>query len=341
MAYKGLSASWFPVVLGTLSLALAFYIDYLVFNTYILFIAGKIIFYIDVVFFIFVFASWIYRYILDSKKIKEDYNNITMLSFTAFLGIIYYAFAFFYISYTGINRGNAYLFYYLFIFFYLFVLSINVLLNYNLYTNRYTFNNISYANLVPTIVMGADIILSSVLLTAPASQYYSRTALQTMDFMTVFAFGISFLQFLFIGISAYISHIQDKKEYLNTIPAAMIPVGASSMFIINLLFMPQFNYIGLFSIEESNVKFISVMLWGFDIFLFLVSGLISASHMRKKQSMTVWAYVFPVGISIFADYMLYITTKLVIFTYSIEIFTGIVVIFYIYSWINTYRISRN
>ena len=42
-------------------------------------------------------------------------------------------------------------------------------------------------------------------------------------------------------------------------------------------------------------------LWGFDLFLFLVSGAIAITHIKKRQSMTVWAYVFPVGVSTFAD----------------------------------------
>jgi tellurite resistance protein TehA-like permease len=340
MAYKGMDSSWFPVVLGTLSISLSFFIIYLVFHNQIIFNAGKIIYFIVLAFFTFVFGSWIYRYIKDKKLILEDYNDMTKLSFIAFLGVLYYAIAFFYITYIGVNSFVSYLFYYLFIFFYIFVLLVNIVLNYNLYTNKYDFNKVTYAILVPSIVMSANIILSSVMLTPPISHYYSTGILKTVYLMVIVAFGISFFQFLFVGITAYISHINNRPNYLQTAPAAMIPVGASSMLIINVMFMPQFNHIGIFYFPLSAAIYISIMLWGFDLFLFLVSGAIAITHIKQKQSMTVWAYVFPVGISTFSDYMIYAYTKLEIFVYSIIIFTVGLIILYIYAWINTYRINK-
>ncbi len=339
MAYKGLDSSWFPVVLGTLSISLAFYIIYLIFDNGLFFDVGKIIFFIVLMFFVFVFGSWIFRYIKNNRLIREDYNDMTKLSFIAFLGVLYYAFTFFYIAYVGVNAFVAYLFYYLFLFFYAVVIVINVVLNYNLYTNKYSFDKVTYAILVPNIVMSADIILTSVMLIPPMSDYYSLNILQTVDFMVMAAFGISFFQFLFVGISAYISHISNKSGYPRTAPAAMIPVGASSMLIINIMFMPRFNYIGLFNITPGIAVDLSIMFWGFDLFLFLVSGAIAISHIRQRQSMTVWAYVFPVGVSTFSDYMIYAYTKLEIFVYSIIIFTIALIILYIYAWINTYLIT--
>jgi tellurite resistance protein TehA-like permease len=339
MRYKGLDSTWFPVVLGTLSISLAFFIIYLVFHSELLFDIGKIIYFIVLIFFAFVFASWIYRYVKNKRLIMEDYNDITKLSFLAFLGVLYFAFAFFYTAYVGINPFVAYLFYYLFIFFYVFVLVINVVLNYNLYTNKYSFDRVTYAILVPNIVLSANIILTSVMLTPPMSDYYSIGILRAVYFMVMVAFGISFFQFLFVGISAYISHISNRPNYLQTSPAAMIPVGASSMLIINIMFMPQFNYIGIFHVAPDLAVNISIMLWGFDLFLFLVSGAIAVMHIKQKQSMTVWAYVFPVGISTFSDYMIYIYTKLNIFVYSVIIFTVALIILYIYAWINTYTIT--
>ncbi len=336
MAYKGLDSGWFPVVLGTLSISLAFFIIYLVFHNQIIFDIGKVIYFIVLVFFVFVFLSWIYRYIKNKKLIMEDYNDITKLSFLAFLGVLYYAIAFFYTAYIGISSFMAYLFLYLFVFFYLFVILVNIVLNYNLYTNKYSFDKVTYAILVPSIVLSANIILSSVLLTPPIAEYYSTNILQAVYIMTMVAFGISFFQFLFVGISAYISHISNRPNYLQASPAAMIPVGASSMLIINIMFMPQFNYIGIFQIPINLAVDFSMMLWGFDLFLFLVSAAIAITHIRSRQSMTVWAYVFPVGISTFSDYLLWAETKIELFVYSIIIFTGGLIILYIYAWVNTY-----
>ena len=125
MAYKGLDSGWFPVVLGTLSISLAFFIIYLVFHNQIIFDVGKLIYFIVLAFLAFVFISWIYRYIRNKKLIMEDYNDITKLSFLAFLGVLYYAIAFFYAAYIGISSFVAYLFLYLFVFFYLFVIVVN------------------------------------------------------------------------------------------------------------------------------------------------------------------------------------------------------------------------
>ncbi len=340
MRFKGLGPEWFPVVLGTLSLSLAVYITYSIFKYEFLFVLGKLIFFFVILFYLFVLFSWFYRYIKNKSLIKNDFNNITSLSFTAFLGVLYFAMAFFYITYIGIDRYIAYLFLYLYIFFYIFVLFINIILNYNLYTNKYNFNEITYAILVPSIVLSANIILSSVLLIEPLSSYFSLNILKSIDFMVMVAIGISFFQFLFIGISAFISHISNKDNYLKIVPAAMIPVGASSMLIINIMFLPSFNYIGIFKISLNNAIDFSIFLFGFDLFLFLVSAVISLSNIRKRQSMTVWAYVFPVGISTFSDYMIYNFTKIDIFIYTIIIFTVALFILYIYSWINTYLILK-
>jgi len=339
MRFKGLGPEWFPVVLGTLSLSLAIYINYLIFDYNFLFILGKLIFFFAVIFYLFILFSWFYRYIKNKSLIKKDINNITSLSFTAFLGVLYFALAFFYIAYIGINRQIAYIFLYLYIFFYIFVLFINIILNYNLYANKYNFTEITYAILVPSIVLSANIILSSVLLTEPLSSYFSLSILKSIDFMVMVAIGISFFQFLFIGISAFISHINNK-NYLKIVPAAMIPVGASSMLIINIMFLPSFNYIDVFKISLNDAIDFSILLFGFDLFLFLVSAVISLSNIRKRQSMTVWAYVFPVGISTFSDYMIYNFTKIDIFIYTIIIFTVALFILYIYSWINTYLILK-
>jgi tellurite resistance protein TehA-like permease len=340
MAYKGLDSGWFPVVLGTLSISLAFFTIYLVFHNELTLEIGKAIYFIVLAFFAFVFASWVYRYIKDKRLIMQDYRDMTKLSSIAFLGVLYYAFAFFYTAYVGINVFVAFLFFYLFIFFYLVVLLINILLNYNLYTNKYSFDGITYAILVPSTALSANIILSSVMLTHPMSNYYNLNILRAVYFMVIIAFGISFFQFLFVGISAYISHISNRPNYLQTAPAAMIPVGALGILIINIMFMPQFNYIGIFHVPANIAVNLSIMLWGFDLFLFLVSGAIAITHIRQKQSMNVWAYVFPVGVSTFSDYMIYAFTKLEIFVYSIIAFTIGLIILYLYAWINTYLIIR-
>ncbi len=338
MRFKGLGPEWFPVVLGTLALSLATYILYLVFDYYILFIIGKIIFYIVVIFYLFVLFSWAYRYIKNPKLIKNDFNNITSLSFTAFLGVLYFALAFFYIAYIGFNEMVAQIFLYLYIFFYIFVFIINVTLNYNLYTNRYKFNSITYASLVPTVVLSANIILSSTLLIKPESSYYTSGILDLLYFMVMIALGISFFQFLFIGISAFISHINN--DNYNIRPATMIPVGASSMLIINIAFLPLFNYIKLFHVPEYIAVDISMLFFGFDLFIFSVAAIIAVTHIKKRQEMTIWAYVFPLGISTFAYYMLYDLTKIYAFAYAIIIFTLALFTFYIYSWINTYKILK-
>ncbi len=340
MGFKGLGTEWFPVVLGTLSLSLALYICYLIFDINILYDIGKYIFYFVIAFFTFVLVSWIYRYINDIKILKSDYNNPISLSFSTFIAILYFAIAFFYTVYIGINREIAYIMLYLYIFFYMYVLAINMLLNYNMYMNKYKISQFSYAILVPSVVLSGNIILSSVLLTRPLSLYYDLSILKSIYFMVMIALGISFFQFLFIGITAFISHI-NKNEYMKTVPASMIPVGASSIIIINIIFLPLFNHLNLFYISRATAVDISMLLFGFDLFLFLVSALIAISNMSKRQTMTVWAYVFPVGVSTFSDYMLYSFTKIYIFKYTIVIFTIALFILYAYSWINTYIILKN
>ncbi len=339
MNYNGMGPEWFPVVLGTLGLSVAVYVLYLVFDYYILFLIGKIIFYIVIIFYLFVLSSWIYRYAKNTRLIKSDFNNITTLSFTAFPGVLYFALAFFYYAYIGFNAEIAYLFLYLYIFFYIFVFIINIILNYNLYTNKYKFSDITYAILVPTVALGANIILSSILLIRPLSLYYTSGILTLLYFMVIIALGITFFQFLFIGTASFISHIGNSNY--NVRPATMIPVGSSSMLIINIAFLPLFNYLKLFNVPKNIAVDISMPFFGFDLLSFSVAAVIAIMHVKKRQAMTVWAYVFPLGVATFAYYMLYDLTEIYAFVYVIMVFTVALFTFYTYAWINTHKILKH
>ena len=326
---SGLNAQWFSTVLGTLSLSLALYVLSFVFGIGLLFSLGKVVFIAAIALFWFVFIMWIYRYTSNPLNLKNDFSSPDAISFTALLGVIFYACAFFYIAYFSPGKTVVEIILYLYFIVYFFILLLNILLNYMVYSGKVRLEKVSYANIIPSIVMGAGIILTSVLITGG---YFSGNTeiLTTIYFTTLMGFGISVLQFIFYGVSAFVSFMESKKDD-RYMPTTMLPLGAISMIVINILFLPLFNSLGIFYLPESDAALISVTLWGVEILYFMVGSSVLFSGLKKKRSLSVWAFVFPVGISIFSDYLIWYTIGYNFFAAVIVLFSLILVVYYIYA----------
>ena len=326
---SGLQSQWFSLVLGTLSISLALYVISLAFNIHFLFTMGKYVFIAVLALFWIIFILWIYRYISDPSSFRSDLSKPESISFTALLGVLYYAGAFFYITYFAPGGTTIEIILYLYFIVYFFILSLNVLLNYMVFSGKIKIENINYALLIPSIVMGAGVILTSVLI--PGTYFAGNTGLLTAIYgTTLFGFAISVFQFIFYGSAVFVSFMMGKKESY-AMPTTMLPLGAVSMFVINLALIPTFNSLKIFYFPESVAETLSMALWGVEVLYFLVGSSVLFSGIRRRRSLSVWAFVFPVGISIFSDFLLWDSLGYYFFKIVIVAISAIMLFYYVYA----------
>jgi len=326
---SGIKPQWFSLVLGTLSISLALYVLSLAFSISFLFALGEYVFIAVLAIFWIIFVLWIYRYVSSPSYLRSDLSNPETVSFTALLGVLFYAGAFFYITYFAPGETQVEIILYIYFFMYIFIMALNVLLNYMVYSGKVRIENVNYAFLIPSIVMGGGIILTSVLI--PSSYFSGDMALLTSIYTTtLLGFGIFVFQFIFYGTAAFFSFMMGRKDPAS-MPTTMLPLGAVSMIVINLMLIPTFNSLKIFYFPESFAETISLALWGVEIIYFLVGSAVLFSGIRKRVFLSAWAFVFPVGISIFSDFLLwdylrYFFIKIFIFAISI-----LLLIYYIYA----------
>ncbi|MCY0883848.1 MAG: hypothetical protein OWQ50_08830, partial [Acidianus infernus] len=324
---------WFPVIIGTFALSLISWMNSILFNLPILFDVGKVIYFIALVIFIIIFYGWISRI---TTNWREDMENLNRISFTAFLGVILFISGFFFMTYVEINYEIAYALLVLYFLGYSIVFLVNVYLGYKLFTKDVRQNEISYALLVPAIALSANVILSAPLL-PPSLPFISTYFVKIVYFIMLFSVGITFFQVIFIGSIAFLSHV----IYKGSSATVMIPVGAASVLAINVLVFPSYNYLHLFYFPPESALTLAIMLWGFEMWNSLVALIIAVKHIKDKPSLTSWAYVFPLAISSFSDFMLYQETSLLVFKAAEVAFSLAIILLYAYSLRNTIFILKN
>jgi len=328
-----LGSEWFPAVIGTFALSLVSWMNSILFKLQVLFDVGKVIYFLALVIFAIIFSGWISRIMTNWR---EDMENLNRISFTAFLGVILFIAGFFFMTYVEINYEIAYALLVLYFLSYSIVFLVNVYLGYKLFTKGVRQNEISYALLVPSIALSANVILSAPLL-PPSFPFISTYFVKIAYFIMLFSVGITFFQVIFIGSIAFLSHV----IYKESSATIMIPVGASSVLAINVLVFPSYNYLHLFYFPPEFALTLAIMLWGFEIWNSLVALIIAVKHIKDKPSLTSWAYVFPLAISSFSDFMLYQETSLPVFEATEVAFSLAIVLLYAYSLRNTIFVLKN
>ena len=114
----------------------------------------------------------------------------------------------------------------------------------------------------------------------------------------------------------------------------MLPVGIASLIVLNLFTISGFDSPGTLSLSIHTVSLLSIMLWGFEVWNFLVVLIIIFAR-PSRGNLGVWAYGFPLGL--FATSTLKIMA-VVDFSWMFWIFIAIAVmlnILWVYGWINT------
>ncbi len=316
----------FPAIIGTLSLGLSFFVISQVFNINIFYRLGEIIFFLVLIIYLF---NIILSLLFYSKKRNRNlrlFSNPGSLSLMSFAGVIYYALVFFYYTYIGLNQFSINIISWLFFAVWTFVFIINVRLNYLIYNGKIKIDDVTYLLNIPSIVMGGGIIMTSVLIPSGLFPDGSQI-LFYLYFATVVGFGISLIQFFLVSSASLTSHfINNQKEGKKG--TTMIPLGAASIIVFNLLLLPSFNKLGIFIFPNRIFFDLAMLFWSFEV-LILITGAFTVINSRyEEHDITVWAYVFPVGISIFSDFLLYLETNDIIF--KIDIVLSSILLFFLY-----------
>ncbi len=327
-----ITTEWFPIVLGTMVLSLTSWIDYTVFGVGFAFPLGKVIYFVGLGLLFLFLAMWLYGY-RDPKNLREDISSPVRISFTAFLAVLSFVSGFFFTVYVSSSPQSIHLLTLLFYLGYAIALGVNVTLWAKIYLGGDV--KLNYALLVPSIALSADVVLGAPIL-PPFSDVLSDQEVTVIYFMMLLSLGITVLQFIFLGSASLISHIQGGRNF----PTIMIPLGAASIIGINVLSFPAYNYLGLLDVPVREALAVGISLFGFELWNLILGLVIALRKLRDPPSLASWAYVFPVGITMFSAYMLYQMTSLQFFQWFIASLNVVVVGLYVFSLVSLVRILR-
>ncbi len=326
-------SEWFGIPIATLALSQVFFLLEKTLKNNIYEYPGIIFFIIGLSLFIFIFILWAVRAFTLHDKKYTHWNNLTRLSFTALIPIIVFVVSHILIGITGFNRNYAYVYLYIYFVDYFIALIIGILLGYRLYTKEIGENEINYAIIIPPLSIGTSIFLAT-----PLMGYFKGSIAETIYFLVLMGLGIFFFLYIFIGSIALAGHVSHKSGDL--LPTTMLPVGVSSLIIINLLSISSFGeIIPHISLSIYTVGYISILLWGFEVWNFLVVSIIILRKSRLGV-LSVWAYGFPLGLFATSTIKLYGYTHFTVLEYIFFAIAVALAILWTYAWLGTYVFLR-
>ncbi len=320
-------SEWFGIAISTLALAQVYILAFDESGSVAFRYAAEAFSLMGISIFLFIFGLWIYRVFAVNDRAFSHWNNLTRFSFTALIPIIGFLGNYQLIYFFGISPATAYLSSVNYYANYILALSLGVILGHKLYTKEINPRQINFAIVIPPLAIG-----TSVFLAVPLTKFYGGLEAQTMYFLVLVGLGIFFFLFIFIGSLALAGHVSTKAN--ETLPTTMLPVGVSSLIIINLFSLVGFGSIDHIMISLSSVEWVSVPLWGFEVWNFLVVMILIFTH-PAKGTLGVWAYGFPLG--------LFATSTVHILSFTgfqplLWVYAAIAVILnilWVYAWLNT------
>ena len=326
-------AEWFGAPIATLALAQVYILAYGLDGAPGFRNTAEAFFLLGVSLFLVLFVLWTLRTILLRTAALSHWENLTRMSFTALIPIIGFVANYQAIYFFGLSPVSAELSLINFYFEYSIALGLGVALGYRLYTKEIHPREINYAIIIPPLSIGTSVFLAT-----PLAQYYGASQGATIGFLVLMGFGIFFLLYVIIGALALSGHVTTKSH--ETLPTTMLPVGVASLTILNLFALP---YLGSFihvDLALSSVYLLSVMLWGFELWNFLVVAVIIVTR-PAWGTLGSWAYGFPLG--------LFATSTLRLSQYSgLEPLTGVfwfatvaITILWAFAAANTYVFTRS
>ena len=320
-------SEWFGVSISTLAVAQVYILFSGEFSNLFFNYVAEIFSLFGLTIFVIVFIVWVIRAFIISDGVFSHWNNLTRMSFVSLIPITMFVGTYQLIYYFGISQTSAEISLIIYYSNYILALLLGVLLGYRLYTKPINPGELNYSIVIPPLAIG-----TSVFLAGPLMKFYGGIEAQTMYFLVLVGLGIFFFLFLFIGSLALAGHVTTKTP--DSLPTTMLPVGISSLIIINLFSIAGFGKIDQISISISTVEFLSIILWGFEVWNFLVVLILIFTNPARGK-LSVWAYGFPLGLFATSTMRIYTFTQ---FTILLWIFAAIgimLTILWIYAWINT------
>ncbi len=326
-------SEWFGIAISTLALAQVYVLASGAAKSIALRYVAEAFSILGISIFLVIFGIWIYRAFAMKDRVFSHWNNLTRLSFTALIPIIGFVANYQLIYFFGLSAPTAALSAVDFYANYIVALGLGVVLGYRLYTKEINPREMNYAIVIPPLAIG-----TSVFLAGPLMSFYGGVEAQTMYFMVLMGLGIFFFLFIFIGSLALAGHVSTKVH--ETLPTTMLPVGISSLIIINLFSLASFGKIDQLFIGASSVEWISVLLWGFEVWNFLVVLILIFTH-PARATLSVWAYGFPLGLFATSTIRILDFTHFDALLWAFVAIAVILNILWIYAWINTGMLLGN
>ena len=320
-------SEWFGMSIATLALAEVYILAYQQDGFVPFFYLGNGLMALGIILFFVILVLWSTRGILIHDKIHGHWDNLTRLSFISLIPIIGFISNSQLIYFYGLSSLSASFSLMNYLVEYSLALILGVILGYRLYTKEINLREINYAVVIPPLAIGTGVFLGSDLI-----GFYGGGTGSVIYYLTIIGLGIFFFLYIFIGSLALSGHVTNKVH--ETLPTTMLPVGIASLIVINILSIVSFNKLHIFQLSLSTAGFVSLMLWGFEIWNFLVVTIIIFTR-PPRGSMSSWAYGFPLGLfAISTVRMISITNEHGL----IWVFTAIAVALntvWIYAWLNT------
>ena len=325
-------SEWFGISISTLALSQIYILIFELTGRYAFHEVAEVMMILGWSIFAVLFFLWAARAIKTGEKIMSHWDNLTRLSFLALIPIVgfvgnYQLIYFFHISAIAaeVSLANFYFEYFL-------ALMLGVLLGYRLYTKEINPREMNYAIVIPPLAIGTSVFLAPELMS-----YYGGVESQYIFFFMVMGLGIFFFLYLFIGSLALSGHVATKIH--DVLPTTMLPVGIASLIVINLVTLSGSGMVNHIGIGQTTVNFLSVMLWGFEVWNFLVVTIIIFTR-PSKGSLSVWAYGFPLGLFATSTIKIMDMTGFGGLIWTFTVIAVALNAFWIYGWINTASFLR-
>lgn len=326
-------SEWFGISISTLALAQVFMLLFSHIHYISLKFFAEILTFLGLIIFIVIFILWVMRALTSSGVKLSHWNNLTRLSFTALIPIVGFVLNYQLFFLFGFNSITAQISLVNYFFEYALAFTIGIMLGYKLYTKEITQKEINYAIVIPPLSIGAGIFLAT-----PLMSYFRFSYGTVIYFMSIMGIGIFFFLYIFIGSLALSGHVTAKHQ--ESLPTTMLPVGIASLIVINLLTITNFSFIPGVTLSLDSVKFISILLWGFELWNFIVVLFLIITNPTRGQ-LGIWAYGFPLGLFATSTIKILAFTNLEFMYVAFIVIIIVMVILWVYAWLNTYIIIHS
>jgi C4-dicarboxylate transporter/malic acid transport protein len=299
------SPAWYASVMGTGGLANALYL----FGAHVPFLrpVATALWLLNIILFIVLIGPWSGRWFLHFDKLIEDLRHPIMSNFfvTMPVGALVLGTNFFlmgralfpmhFIASLGVV---------LWTFAVVLILFFGVVVTYNMFVKESMApEDVNFSWFISPVASIAVPLLGNLL-----ARYYAvqnANAAQLINLVDISFYGIGMSLFFIIGSIVVNSLLHHRMPHAKMAPTFWIILGPVGVGTISLMGIADVSkLLGLIE-STSSVYLASIVLWGFGLWAFPLTLMISARYMREADipfSLTWWAYIFPLAVYAMSAY---------------------------------------